>query len=258
MIMRAVAQEDTRELGFRLVPLEVLLQSNRIEFPYEFPAGTTYRQAIQTYLDYQPWSDLGIDLALGTPCDDVSGPYGLMFLPDSLMVELEHATVDGQLLCAEPSQILMPRMNALPGGLSFSPMILFGLLFILQLILLAKNKSGGPNWLDATLVTIAGLVGLLVVFLWFFTDHAATVWNWNILWANPLHLFFVFLAKRNLRLAKYYSVASLALLIASIAFYPIIPQSFNPAVFVIMGMLIIAFARYYRRANFTQSKPSTL
>jgi len=245
-------------MGYRYVHLDDLLQINRVEFPYEFRAGLTYRQAIQTYLDYQPWSDLGIDLALGAPCDDVSGPYGLMFLPDSLMKELQHATIDGQLLCAKPQQILMPMTDSLAGGAAANPLILFGILLLLQLVLAWKGQSVGPNWLDRAIVLLAGLIGVLVVFLWFFTDHKATIWNWNILWANPIHLVFLILAKRFRKFAKYYAAALVGVLILSLGLYPFLPQTFHPAVFVLIGMLIIAFVRYYRRSNFTQYKVSTL
>lgn len=258
MIMRAVALSDTQKMGFRYVPLDTLLMVNRIEFPYAFPAGRTYRQAIQTYLDYQPWSDLGIDLALGLPCDAVAGPYGLMFLPDSLMLELEHATVDGQLLCARPQQILMPMMEVQPVRFFTTPQFLFGMLLLLQAVLFWRSSSPGPNVLDKIIVWIAALVGVLVVFLCFFTDHTATLWNWNILWANPLHLLFLALAKRFALLAKYYAACNVILLAFTILFYPLLPQTFHPAAFMLMGMLIIAFVRYYRRATFTQSKVSTL
>jgi len=253
MIMRCVSYENTEQLGFRYVPLHNLLQVNRIDFPYEFPEGRTYRQSIQTYLDYQPWSDLGIDLALGLPCDDVAGPFGLMFLPDSLMREFEYAMVDGQLLCAAPQQILMPTFLVRPSGFGLSPFNLFAALLLLQIVLTAVGKKSGPNMFDKLIVLIAGLVGVLVVFLWFFTDHTATLWNWNVLWANPLHLLILLFAKRFAAFARYYALAMIGMISLTIFSYPLLPQSFHPAAFPLMLMLIIAFVKYYRKATFTET-----
>lgn len=258
MIMRCVANESTMNMGFRFVPLHDLLQVNRIDFPYEFPQGRTYRQSIQTYLDYQPWSDLGIDLALGLPCDDVAGPFGLMFLPDSLMREFEYATVDGQLLCAAPRQILMPTLNTLPSGFGLSPFNICVALLVLQLVVIGWRKKIGPNGLDKFMVLIAGLIGVLIVFLWFFTDHTTTLWNWNVLWANPLHLLMLLFANRFTAYARYYALAMTGLISLTIVLYPLLPQSFHPATFPLMLLLIIAFVQYYRKATFTKSKVSML
>ena len=100
-----------------------------IRFSYQRPEDQTYRKAIQTYLDYQPWSDFGIDLALGQPCDVKVGDMGLMFLPDSLMKELEFATVDGELLCKAPAQLL-PLNVELTVNTGFGPMGVFSIFLL--------------------------------------------------------------------------------------------------------------------------------
>ena len=33
---------------------------------------------------------------------------------------------------------------------------------------------------------LAGMIGLVLCFMWFGTDHYSTAWNLNILWASPL------------------------------------------------------------------------
>lgn len=54
-----------------------------------------------------------------------------------------------------------------------------------------SSRGRGPKgFLVATLpwLTAVGTAGLLVAFLWGFTDHVDTRWNLNLLQANPLHL----------------------------------------------------------------------
>ena len=35
---------------------------------------------------------------------------------------------------------------------------------------------------------ITGIIGILLLLLWFATDHTATAFNYNLLWAFPLNL----------------------------------------------------------------------
>ncbi|MFO0360025.1 MAG: DUF4105 domain-containing protein, partial [Flavobacteriales bacterium] len=66
--------------------------SRSVEFTYVSAKEWTFRDAIQRYLDHMPWSDFGIDLALGIPCDRVMGKEDVMFLPDSLMNDFTYAS----------------------------------------------------------------------------------------------------------------------------------------------------------------------
>ena len=46
-----------------------------------------------------------------------------------------------------------------------------------------KNKS--------PIAMITGIIGLLLLFLWFGTDHSATANNYNLLWAFPFNILIV-------------------------------------------------------------------
>lgn len=245
MIIRAMAKEDTRHLGYRFVPIATLDSINTIDFPAEFPKGRTYRRAIQTYLDYQPWSDLGIDLALGLPCDDEAGPYGLMFLPDSLMKELQFATVNGELLCYKPVQLL-PVNYELATNPWISPWLVLGLFLLIHLTLTIRQRTTRVKLMvtDYLLLLIAFLVGLLIVFLWFFTDHTATVVNWNILWANPLFVFFTFYRKLSKQLARGLAMLFFLSLTCVLVAYPFMSQEFHPTVFLLILGLMVTFGKF--------------
>jgi len=249
MIVRATAQEPNDAWGFRYVSLDTLLSINRIEFTHPCAAGTTYREAIQTYLDFQPWSDLGIDLALGRPCDDVIGDYGFMFLPDSLMRELKFASLDGQPLCAEEVEILPSRLQLTANPLT-SPLVLFTLWLALHCWIAYRNRKSTAHflWTDRLVLIVTAVVSLLVIFLWFFTDHSATKFNWNLLWASPLHLLLLF-TKQKPRLTSAFAIINMIGCTAVILGYFLLPQSIHPAVIPLSLMLIITNYRLYRNAR---------
>ena len=58
--------------------------------------------------------------------------------------------------------------------------------------LLQKSKDYKNNkqskWLDITLFIITGLIGILILLLWFATDHTGTHQNYNLLWACAVNI----------------------------------------------------------------------
>jgi hypothetical protein len=248
MIMRATSTEPTMDLGFRYVPLDTLLKLNLVEFESPCAAGTTYRQAIQKYLDYQPWSDFGIDLALGLPCDRMIGEYGFMFLPDSLMRELEMAKLNGSPLCAPPVELLPKRME-LDANVMTAPLVVFLVWLVLHVWLTYRRRDQKRVMLhEWILLSVVSLLSLLIIFLWFFTDHNATHGNWNLLWACPLN-FVMLLFIRNRMVVKYTSVVNLAAGGIALFTFAWLPQSLHTATLPLIAMLIITNYRLYRNAR---------
>jgi hypothetical protein len=249
MIIRASSGQPTDALGFRYVSLETLLALNKVDFNRPCGEEISYRRAIQTYLDYQPWSDLGIDIALGQPCDRLMGEYGAMFLPDSLMKELQYASLEGRLLCKEPKELL-PSTTTMSVSLLSGPLSIFCLWLLVHLFISYRMRHTKRSLLVAEgfLLSVCSLISMLVIFLWFMTDHTTTQNNWNILWASPLHLVVLFLRNKK-SVIRVFSAAQLVVCIATLAAFPIIPQVMHVAVLPILGMLIITYVRLYRNAR---------
>ena len=249
MTIRAVAQEPTDSFGFRYVSLKKLLEVNEVKFSQPCAQGTTYREAIQTYLNYQPWSDFGIDIALGRPCDDVIGTYGFMFLPDSLMRELEYASINGSPLCGAPVELL-PNQSALTVNGWLTPLVVVLLWLVLHTWIVYRNRAAKVTLLpaDGVLLGVTSLVSLLVVFLWFFTDHTATQGNWNLLWANPVNVILLFFYRNRsvIRIIAWVNLLACSFMVIS---FPWLPQSLHIATIPIALMLIITAVRLYRNAR---------
>ena len=71
--------------------------------------------------------------------------------------------------------------------------MIFGLLGLLILWITYNDykKSYRSKWLDIGLFSITGSIGVVLLLLWFATDHTATANNYNLLWAFPINLFIV-------------------------------------------------------------------
>jgi hypothetical protein len=104
---------------------------------------------------------------------------------------------------------------------------------------------------DATLLLVFGVVGVIIIFLWFGTDHLTMRPNFNVLWANPLYLFFILpLMSKKLheKLNKAYLGMSV-LLILVIFGAMIIPQEFNSATSPIILLFTVKFFYWYKETK---------
>lgn len=205
--------------------------------------GTTFRQLIHDYLKQsnEYWSGLGIDILLGSPLDKKISNREAMFLPDYLLKAFDSATLKGRPLVQEKREIL-PALALAGNNSFFKPFFVFACLFVLILLLsvLFRHNYGGLfRVFDFALFFLCGALGCLLLFMWFGTDHPMTKSNYNLLWALPTHLpvaFFLFTKKKWVSHYFFYlCFYSIALLAA----WFVLPQSLNPALLWINGIIIV-------------------
>ncbi|MCF0053377.1 DUF4105 domain-containing protein [Dyadobacter sp. LJ53] len=162
----------------------------------------SFRQWIDRYAFKQnPWADFGMDLALGTPADEIATPEQATFLPDNLAI----AFTDARMKTASGLTPLVKSTNeyfkAEPRNYSgiFTPMNVFWALAAITLgITYWQIKKEKLNFLlDKILFSIVGLAGWLLTLLWFATEHHDTKWNYDILWAFPLWMPLIFQISRK-------------------------------------------------------------
>ncbi len=205
----------------------------------------TFRNLIDEYVYPLPWSDLGIDLALGAVIDGDATEREKLFLPDYLSAAFGRATVVGD----GPSRSLIREENLIydfperAGNSNFllSPYFLFWMLAILFGILtfIGFKRKRLFLGLDIGLLGAMGILGILVVYLWFFTAHSQTKSNWNILWAFPLHLVGVYGLLKGKRWIRNYLLASLILADLALVFWIFGIQSFHPSILPLLLVLIL-------------------
>ncbi len=218
-----------------------------IEFDYStLEKGQSFRDLIQPYLKEKPWTKLGINLVLGRPADRTAEPWEYMFLPDHMMEAFEHASFvdNNETIPFTPgSNIILEGSEESNNILGIPPLIILALILASGVVFsyLDIRKKKHTRWFDIAILGIAGLLGLLFLFMWAFSDHHVTNWNFNLLWAHPLHLVMVFLLlarKRLVNVKRYYFMAISLLTLLVLLLWPVFPQDL-PAIIIPFLLAII-------------------
>lgn len=170
--------------------------NNSVSFkePKHFEAET-FRTLIHNNLNKNSWGSLGIDVALGSVIDKKATPEEHMFLPENIYKFFENATVNSNNtpLVKESHVLYAKKVTAKSNSFFTSPLFILGLVGLFIIFITFKDfKSGKQSkWLDITLFIITGIIGLLILLLWFATDHKGTHQNYNLLWACAINILVV-------------------------------------------------------------------
>ncbi|MEM7087211.1 MAG: DUF4105 domain-containing protein [Bacteroidota bacterium] len=166
----------------------------------------TFRELIQQNVYANSWGSLGMDAAIGSVTDIEATPWQHQFLPQYVFEAAENATLtrNGERVpLVKKTQVLYQNSGEQPRpSFIMSPLFVFGLLALLIIWITYKDKRAGvrSRYLDSVLFLVTGLVGVVLLLLWFATDHSATQNNYNVLWAFPFSLlFFVAIGRKKPR-----------------------------------------------------------
>lgn len=183
------------------------------------------------------WWRLGVDIALGQRCDHRCSNYEYMFSPIEMMHQFDTMKVsDTQQPISNGTQQLLEETRT-PLQRSINPTLVFWVLFfaIMLLTLFEQLRLWNLKWLNALLYGATFIISLVILFLWFFSEHYCTKFNLNILWASPL---FIYFAIRQHRSKQWIVCLQLVMLIAAMLMtVGPIPQQLNAAVLPISLML---------------------
>ena len=222
----------------------------RLTVDCEDRRDSTYRDLLRAKLGGVPLTRFGIDVILGLPVDADLGRCGDAFLPDHLAVELASMTMDAHSMnersLVRSTETVLPSM--LPQAPDRAGWPLTAAWVVLALCILEWVL--GKRWLRRVLPVLTGLVGALLAFLWFGTDHMDTRFNLNMLWAFPLHLLGPGLGdapsrwKRNL--GRFMGMAAAGTAILSLAPPAVSQQAFHPAVLPLGLAVFMCFEPWKR------------
>ena len=218
------------------------------QFPAVMPGNTRFRQAIHQYLDSgkQYWSKLGIDILLGAKTDKVMSSREQQFLPDNLMLAFEKSTPKMSLSTTN----LYAVANNNDKHSLLTPTLCFSLLLALFFLLSLSDKPFIQTMItgmDGLLFFLAGLLGVILLLMWFFTDHSMTKNNYNLLWALPPHLVISFLISSKKRAVKKYFLFTGILMAMVLAAWLFLPQQMNNSLIPIVLLIMYRSAmRYYK------------
>ena len=231
---------------------------NKIQFPSSFSdENFTLRQLMNQELPWNTWGSFGINLALGNTLDKEIIADNYMYLPDYVHKAFQNATITKNKittpLVLEESQLLRYPEKQIKIKWN-NPFFVFSLLLLLTIVVTFRDQKRNirSKWLDFTLFFVTGVLGIIICFLWFFTDHYTAPNNFNLLWAFVLNFFvaFILLKSRIPSWTSKYLLFYLFLLFGAIITSFIGLQQFSNAVFPIMALLFLRTFYIYRLLTF--------
>ena len=213
----------------------------------------SFRNLIHSYLDKagQYWSKFGIDILMGTSVDKKVTNEQAMFLPDYLYQGFDSARINNEPLVSQKGVIYKAPEMIVSKSL-FRPFYVFlALLLFMGALQFLKARWAATllKVLDFICFFLTGVLGIIMLFMWFGTDHQVCRNNFNLLWAiptNAIAAFFLFSRKEWVR--KYFSfVFWISILLAFTWF--LIPQHLNIAVAPLILLQVIRSNHYSKKAN---------
>ncbi|MCH2215447.1 MAG: DUF4105 domain-containing protein [Flavobacteriales bacterium] len=235
--------------------LEDVLGESLVYPKMESDTTATFREMIELYLTKLPWSDLGIDLALGMPCDHEADYRQKMFLPDYLKSHFDEARImdggaliplvkkEGIVLAEHPSLAMVE-----PNSINWIFWVLMGICFLTGLFVSPQKMK----WFDVTFFLLTGILGIFITLLWFATEHSTTKWNLNLIWALPTWIWGAILLIRNKPSSKFFKIHSI-IAFTIMVFWVVIPQSFHAAVIPII-LALAARSWSWQKQRFSINK----
>ncbi len=226
---------------------DIIEDQTDVEFSRE-RSKFTFRQLIDKYNKQAEWNDLGIDVCLGMNIDRKAKMFETMFLPDYLMTEFDNATVNGSPLVSNKRTVIEhgynyfnegKRLNQFKPGLVL--WIIFGLFFMSKLYI----KRGLPPVFSIAWLSILGISGWFLLFLWLGTRHDAARLNLNILWAIPFYfpLAFLLLKKQKPRWLLQFFFVCRVILISTLCIWPLFfPQEYHIAILPIILITLLSIS----------------
>lgn len=234
---------------------------NSLRYP-DMPEELTFRQEMREYNKNYAWQQFGIDLALGSGIDYTITYRQQMFVPMVLMDAFSKAVVTrngvqtplvGSSATLNPGSdkgAVLPPTPWLLTPLSFSIILLLSAI-VVSIWDLRRKKS--CRILDFILFIIYGLGGCLIFFLILFSTHEATSPNFNALWLHPFYLLPAILMwiKSCRKVVYFCHFLIFAVVLMTMAFWWILPQTANMAIFPFMAAMAVRALSYmviYRNA----------
>lgn len=214
----------------------------------------TFRDLIYEYLNNgdKQWSKLGIDILLGSKTDAIATSYQVMFLPDYLMKTLDSSTINSQPLVSEKESLV--RMNqslSIKDNLTHPFFLFLCLLVIIAFLSFSKSSLIQKSLasFDGFLFFILGLLGMLILFMWFGTDHIMCRDNYNLLWAWPTHIVAAFYVHSKRNWARIYFMVYSIFILFLILSWSFIPQHLNFSLIPVLTILIFRSWVYFFKKN---------
>ena len=214
------------------------------------PSEYTFREVIGHYAENYPWYMFSFDVCLGgKDYNTLMTPEETQFLPEHLDAALNNCIInrDGEEIKPKTRE----EIHLAPADITiektiFTPFVAACILLVLSICNLVFGKRFGKglriasNIYSGTIFFTYTLIGLLVTFLVFFSEHPFTTWNMNLCIFNPLIAIpFVGLFIKNKSI--FFKIINAALVLLAVLFilYALIFWSFTNHAFIPLAIVLI-------------------
>ncbi len=211
-----------------------------IQKPVQYPStrsNQTFRDLIHECVNEFAWMKFGIDLVIGSDADKFITDREKMFLPLYLMEAFRDAKVLNNdtintplvkstniILESDSEEVNNSEQFIIkPVAVAFA-LLLFTL--IISFLQARYNYHKTERIYDSILFSVAGVAGLVVTFLVFFSEHPAVSPNWNLSWLHFMHLIIavLFWVKSMEKVVYYYHFINFAVLSLFLISWCFLPQ----------------------------------
>ena len=226
---------------------------------------SSYRQWMNKCLmrKHHYWAAVGMNAGLGSPADERILQFDASYLPENLQKSMAVARRMANhrvFYFVRNTKVMYATTPSDEKPLFFlTPLFWFGLLLIFTLYTTYKHwkRRQKGYLLDKFLFGTVGVLGWILLFLWFGTDHGVTNYNKNLLWAFPFHLPIIFFLSES-KLARdfwygYYFIL-VGLMVAMSLFFVV--QYSPDTVPLVIALLVRAFyhSGFEREHRMTNTK----
>lgn len=214
------------------------------------PSEYTFREVIGHYAENYPWYMFSFDVCLGgKDYNTLMTPEETQFLPEHLDAALNNCLInrDGEDIKPKTrEEIHLDPADTTVEKTIFTPFVAACILLVLSICNLVFGKRFGKglriasNIYSGTIFFTYTLIGFLVTFLVFFSEHPFTTWNMNLCIFNPLIAIpFVGLFIKNKSI--FFKIINAALVLLAVLFilYALIFWSFTNHAFIPLAIVLI-------------------
>jgi len=226
----------------------------KFQFGNALPAGKalSFRDIINQYFHRDYWTRFGVNLLLGSRIDRVMTNKDIMFLPDYLRDGVGGGTVNGRPI-ATPPVLLLPAGNTLSDGTNWALMLALGLALLTIAGLTIKPLRIMGRVMSSLLLLVTGLLGCLMLVMWFGTDHQGCANNYNVLWCLPTNIIIAFFNPKG---KGKYAIIAIILIVVSLLLHLLKVQCLLMPEFLplLVSLLFIYGSIYVKSKNKAELK----
>lgn len=185
-----------RDITSTILKDQVIFSDNNLN------KNLSFRQLMDKEIPWNTWGSFGINFILGSKLDTKPDFKQYMYLPDYVYSIFKNSTlfVKNQPESLVKREDILLDYKELEQKISiFSPFLIFSIISFIGIFFTYTDykKKKRTKWLDFALLFATGTLGIVVIFLWFFSDHSTTPNNFNFLWAFAPNVFIAFLVLKQ-------------------------------------------------------------